>query len=170
MTSTLQSFIQNKLCDPWENTQYKGYVYLTPKDKGRFGELYVKEFMQENLLCQINDPESSTAGYDWIIDNIKTEVKFSLAIRKNGKVNPNKFIINHVSIGKDWERLIFFGVNPDNVIPVFITKEDFKQELNRTDCVFNHQQGGKGISNDDFMCTDVNKFIQRPYVKSIDQW
>lgn len=167
--TNLQDYISECLHDPWSNTEHKGYVYLTPKQKGRYGELYVKNLM-EKMLCKVDKPDTTTSGYDWEIDGILTEVKFSLACRKNNKIKPDTFIINHVSVGKCWERLIFCGINPDNKHHVYITKDDFIQELNREDTVFNHQQGGKGIANDDYMCTNFIKLLARDYVKQITEW
>ena len=169
MASTLQDFIIESLYDPWAETEHKGYVYLTPKQKGRYGELYVKDFMIK-MMCTVSDPPTSTAGHDWVIDNKKTEVKFSLACRKNGVIKDDSFVINHVSVGKDWERLIFCGINTDGPVIFFITKEGFKQELQQKDSVFNYQQGGKEIANDDYMCTDITTLMSRDYVKPITEW
>ena len=169
MTTTQHPYISECLNDPWKNTKHQGYVYLTPKHKGRYGEMFVSELM-EDMSCSVKDAPTSTAGYDRIIDNWRTEIKFSLATRKNNQIQTNKFIINHVSVGKDWERLIFCGINPDGIIIFYITKEDFITEVNRTDSVFNYQQGGKGVSNDDYMCTKVSTLINREYVHPITEW
>jgi len=167
--SKLKTFIKDCLHDPWEGTEYQGYVYLTPKQKGKYGELFVENLMTE-MLCDVQPAETTTAGYDRYIDGIKTEIKFSLAIRKDNEIVDNKFIINHVSVKKDWERLIFCGVNRDNIVAIYCTKEAFNQELSRSDSVFTHQQGGKNIANDDYICTDVTTFITRPYVNKITKW
>ena len=169
MTSTLSTYIKSCLNDPWVNTPYEGYVYLTPKQKGHYGELFVSEFM-ENMLCTVDAAPSSTAGHDRVIDGIRVEIKFSLAVRKGGRVKPNTFVINHVSVGKDWERLIFCGINPEGMTMFYITKEDFITELNRDDSLFHHQQGGKTVNNDDYMCTNVSEFSKREYVSPITAW
>ena len=84
----------------------------------------------------------------------------------------DKFIINHVSVGKDWERLIFCGINPDekDARIVFITKEDFKAHLKSDNCLFNVQQGGKSIGNDDYICTKVADLLECDFVKEISEW
>jgi len=165
----LQDFIKDCLYDPWQGTVHQGYVYLTPKHKGQYGELFVEHFMKE-MLCDVQPAETSTAGYDRYVDNIKTEIKFSLATRKSGKIIDNSFVINHVSVNKNWDRLIFCGINKGNMVAIYFTKEDFKQELLRKDTVFHHQQGGKGGENDDYMCTDIPTLINRDYVKQITEW
>jgi len=32
------------------------------------------------------------------------------------------------------------------------------------------QQGGKAIQNDDYMCTQVAKLIEQPFVKGVTEW
>ena len=98
---------------------------------------------------------------------------FSLATRdKKGGVIDDKFIINHVSVGKDWERLIFCGINSDekDVRFVFITKEDFEAHLKSDNCYFNVQQGGKKVGNDDYICTNTAALLECDFVKDISEW
>ena len=110
---------------------------MSPKQKGEFGERFVHKYM-ELLEYKLERAATSTAGHDRIVlqyleevmtSRYLTEIKFSLACRNTkGSVTDDKFIINHVSVGKDWERLIFCGINPneEDVRFVFITKEDFQ--------------------------------------------
>ena len=94
-TGTLRNYIDSNVQDPWEDTEFKGYVYMSPKQKGEFGERFISYYM---LIADhaVKRAETSTAGHDRIIDGIKTEIKFSLATRnKKGGVNKDKFIINH---------------------------------------------------------------------------
>ena len=81
-------------------------------------------------------------------------------------------IINHVSVGKDWERLIFCGINPNegDVRFVFITKADFEAHLESDKCYFNVQQGGKKVGNDDYICTNVAALLECEFVKDIAEW
>ncbi len=112
-SGTLRDYIDANVQDPWEDTNFKGYVYMSPKQKGEFGERFVSCYML-NADHAVKRAKTSTAGHDRVIDDIRTEIKFSLATRnKKGGVNKDKFIINHVSVGKDWERLIFCGINPN---------------------------------------------------------
>jgi hypothetical protein len=125
-----------------------------------------------NSGTDVKRAKTSTAGHDRVIDNILTEIKFSLATRDNGGVKKDSFIINHVSKDKDWERLIFVGINPDweSARLVYFTKEDFLSHLDSEDCLFAHQQGGKSIENDDYICTKVNKLVECDWVKNIHLW
>ena len=84
----------------------------------------------------------------------------------------DKFIINHVSSGKDWERLVFVGVNKneDDLRVVWFSKEDFNNNLSSDNSLFNVQQGGKGVGNDDYICTKVESLLKSDWVNSIDSW
>lgn len=168
---TLQEYIQNNLQDPWKGTPLEGYVYLSPKQKGEFGERFVSKYMTLKGH-EVKKASSSTAGHDRVIKYL-TEIKFALATRdKKGGVVKDKFIINHVSVGKDWERLIFCGINKDeeDARIVFITKEDFEEHLKSDTCYFNVQQGGKKVGNDDYICTNVAALMKCNFVKPISDW
>ena len=84
----------------------------------------------------------------------------------------DKFIINHVSSGKDWERLVFVGVNQneDDLRVVWVSKEDFNNNLSSDNSLFNVQQGGKGVGNDDYICTKVSDLLECDFVKDISEW
>ena len=169
---TLREYIDDNLKDPWKGTPFEGYVFMSPKQKGEFGERFVSKFMEE-MCCKVKRAATSTAGHDRVIDDILTEIKFALATRnKKGGVTVDKFIINHVSVGKDWQRLIFCGVNPDekDLRIFFITKENFEAHLKSDKCYFNVQQGGKSVGNDDYICTNVAALLECDFVEGITKW
>ena len=170
--SGLRDYIDANAQDPWHDTMFRGYVFMSPKQKGEFGERFVSHYMQSEE-CLVERAATSTAGHDRVIDGILTEIKFSLATRnKKGGVKKDSFIINHISRDKDWERLIFFGINPDeeDARLVWFNKEDFIANLESDECLFAHQQGGKSIENDDFICTKVSTLLAQPWVRSVDEW
>lgn len=169
---SLRSYVESNLSDPWVGTPFEGYVFMSPKQKGEFGERFVSKFM-ETMLCEVKRAATSTAGHDRVISNILTEIKFSIATRaKKGGVIVDKFIINHVSVCKDWERLIFCGINPSeqDIRVFYITKEDFEAHLKSDDCLFNVQQGGQSGGNDDYICTNVAALMQTAIARPIVQW
>tara|TARA_R100000234_G_C4959629_1_gene161181 strand:- start:320 stop:859 length:540 start_codon:yes stop_codon:yes gene_type:complete len=170
---SLESYIEETLIDLWTDTPFEGYVYMSPKQKGEFGERFTTKYL-EILGYDVKRAKTSTSGHDRIIGKTLVEIKFSLAVtnRKKKIIVPDKFIINHVSFGKDWERLIFVGVNEneENLRVVWFTKEDFIKELNSGDSLFKSQQGGKSVGNDDFICTKVDKLLKCDWVKSMDLW
>ena len=169
---SLQQYISNNLKDPWINTPFEGYVFLSPKQKGEFGERCVSKYFVTKG-SKIKKAKTSTAGHDRIIDGILTEIKFGLATRdKIGGIKEDQFIINHVSKDKDWERLVFFGINSteDNCRFFWFSKQDFLEHLESDNCLFSAQQGGKSIGNDDYICTKIDKLKCMPFVKTIEQW
>jgi len=171
--SNLTEYIQQNTCDPWKGTEFEGYVYMSPKQKGEFGERFVSAFFQHLVGSIVKRAVTSTAGHDRVIDGILTEIKFSLATRdRKGGIKKDSFIINHVSRDKDWERLVFFGINPNenDARLYFFTKEDFLKHIESDECVFAHQQGGKSIENDDYICTKVSELIKFDWVRPITQW
>ena len=167
---SLQDYINQNIKDPWIGTPFEGYVFMSPKQKGIFGERFVSKYF---VLKGSKVEKPKNTGHDRIIDGKLLEIKFSLATRdKKGGINEDQFIINHVSKDKDWERLVFFGINPseDDCRFFWFYKEDFIQHLESDECLFSSQQGGKSIGNDDYICTKIDKLKSMPFVKSIDQW
>ncbi len=169
---SLRDYIQKNIHDPWKNTPFEGYVYMSPKQKGEFGERFVSKYF-ELLGHEVKRAKSSTSGHDRIIDDILAEIKFSLANRdRQGNIQKDKFIINHVSKNKDWERLIFFGINEKEEDARFFwfTKENFVNHLQSDHCLFHHQQAGKSVANDDYICTNIDKLIREPFIYPIVEW
>ena len=179
---SLQEYINQNAKDPWIGTPFEGYVHMSPKQKGEFGERFVSKFFTDMLLCDVKRAKTSTAGHDRVIleyleevmtSSYLTEIKFSLATRdKKGGVIDDKFIINHVSVCKDWERLIFCGINPSeqDIRVFYITKADFEAHLESDDCLFNVQQGGQNGGNDDYICTNVAALMETSIARPIVQW
>lgn len=153
----LDSFIQSNLKDPWEGTLFEKYVFLNPKQKGEFGEIFTSNVLRY-IGLEVIKAETSTSGFDRYVNGKKCEIKFGLAIRdKKGGIKKDSFIINHVSKEKDWEFLLFIGINPNlQMRPIWFTREDFKKY--GCSC-FNTQQGGKKIENDDYMCTNIQGLL-----------
>ena len=170
---SLQNYIEQNLEDPWQRPPFEGYVFMSPKQKGEFGERFTSKYLT-HLGCNVKRAKTSTAGHDRVVDDILTEIKFSLAIRNRSKggVIFDKFIINHVSSGKDWERLVFVGVNEneEDLRVIWFTKEDFNNHIASSNSLFKVQQGGKGVGNDDYICTNVKNLLECEWVKSISVW
>jgi hypothetical protein len=169
---SLIDYINQNAQDPWIGTPFQGYVFMSPKQKGEFGERFVSKYF-EHKGHQVKRAKTSTAGHDRIIDSILTEIKFSLATRdKKGGVKEDQFIINHVSKDKDWERLIFFGINntEEDSRLFWFSKEDFLNHMESSNRLFKHQQAGESIGNDDYICTKVNRLVECDWVKSVEEW
>ena len=162
---SLQKIIKDKQNDIWKNSPFEGYVYLNPRQKGNFGEMFVEKLL---TIGGHTVEKRSNSGHDRIIDDIKTEIKFGLC---NKGVN-NCFLINHISKDKDWDRLIFCGINRTESDSIFIwfTKEDFCKLIKTNNDIFVHQQGGKKIKNDDYMCGNIEGLLRQPFVNHISKW
>ena len=127
--------------NPWAGTIMEGYYALNNRAKGARGEEIVEVLLKQ--LGYAVTP-AKTPGHDRIVNNIKTEIKFSAATSRNENF---EFIFNHIGMGKDWEHIVFCGVNGDlEVRMVCFSRDTFPFEL------FNTQQGGQNGGNDDFMC------------------
>ena len=171
----------------WIDTPYEKYYKMTSKTKGTFGERQVKKIliaMGHTVTKPVN------TGHDLIIDgSIKLEVKFSLASAptlKNQKlIDPNSFMFQHIGQGKDWDKILFCGINPrpsnlhirrNNSCPesweecnIYVAdKGDFIKHMSGYSFVFKNQQGGKYSGNDDYMVAGRNAFnslISLPFVR-----
>ena len=162
----LREYINSNIADPFSETEFKGYTHMNPKQKGMFGELYVSKLMIQNNHS-VEAPTNT--GHDRIIDGHKTELKFSLA----SKGVPDCFTINHISICKDWDRLIFTGINVDgNNRMYWMDKTDFISNINSDNRIFNYQQGGKTGKNDDYMIMgrNVMRLIDIGLFKNMNSW
>lgn len=125
----------------WQGTPYESYEKLGTKAKGTWGE----EFVKRLLVSKGYKVEVRTSpGHDCIANGLKTEIKFSLASERNHDYH---FTFNHISKGKDWEQIIFVGVNGDlDITGTIFTKDNLPLEE-----LFSAQQGGKELGNDDYM-------------------
>jgi hypothetical protein len=164
----LNGYIKERLYDPWVGTVLEGYRYMDNKQKGGLGELFVEKLMER--LGHVVEKPVNTA-HDRIINGIKTEIKFSVAHtdHKKKEIKEDCFTLNHVSEEKDWERLVFAGMNPDLTMwCVYFTKEQFKEML-ATGEYFSAQQGGKKLDNDDYLIasTKLKKLLNSEYVQDV---
>lgn len=175
----LLDYKDSKMTDLWENTDFYGYRYLDPKQKGTYGEMFVSKIFEKNGYLVVL-AEKTNDSYDRYIDGHKVELKFSLAHTDHKKqiIMDDTFSLNHVSKNKHWDRLIFLGINynTSESIMKFMTKEDFVDLLeNRKDeffKYFSYQQGGKEGKNDDYMSKNKKllNLLGSPYMKDMSEW
>lgn len=135
------SCLERVYTNPWENTVMEGYYNVNNRQKGVRGEEIVEELLKQ-LGYEVK--RRTNEGHDRIVNGIKTEIKFSAATDRNYNY---EFTFNHIGLHKDWDEVIFCGVNGDlTVRMVRFNRETFPFEF------FNVQQGGKNGGNDDHMC------------------
>ena len=167
---SIKTYISERISDPWIGTLFAGYVHIHPGQKGEFGELFISKILQKAGFDVI---KRTDVGHDRLVNGIATEFKFSLASRNRKKVVvADNFMINHVSLNKNWERLIFCGINPDeNDLRLFwFSKEDFYNHLNSKECLFKCGNGGVLGSDDDYMSTKVKQILCSKLIKSMSEW
>lgn len=176
----LQEYIASNLHDPWVGTPFQGYRYLDNKQKGEFGEQFTAKVLEKYGHTVEKSPKSHDS-YDRIVNKTqKVEIKFSLSHtdNKNKVVKEDCFTMNHVSLGKEWDRLVFIGVNydTDKSIGKFMEKETFEDLLTNKPEIFNtyfsKQQGGKDGNNDDYISADkkLKRLIESEYMHDLHEW
>ena len=169
---SIQNFIKDNTQDCWEGTPFARYRFMDNRAKGKFGEIIVKSILTKSGFS-VDRP--TNLGHDCIVNGIKTEIKFSLALTNNKtfSIRPNVFMLNHVSLSKDWERLIFLGINPtghENIL--FWFTKDMITDLINTKQFFKSQQAGNAGGNDDYIVAgeDVFRLYNSPYVNKLEAW
>ena len=151
----------------WIGTPLESYALLDPKNKGCFGEELVKTVVKTKYCLPVE--KRTSPGHDAIINGHPTEIKFSAATKRNYDY---KFTFNHIGLEKDWDRIIFMGVNGDlNEKIVWFTKKDILEMIKTSTCLA-HQQGGKDSDNDDYISANKNSqaLLNHPLAKTMEQW
>ena len=167
----MTNYINEKNFDPWVGTPFEGYRHMTPKAKGNYGEVFVEQWFTKNG-SKVEPPVN--VGHDRRVDDHKVEIKISLAKTYTNKkhINDDHFMMNHVSQNKDWDRLVFVGVNKNKESYMkWMYKQSFREIIDKG-LYFYHQQGGQSIGNDDWMCSDKKliELLNSEYMKSMDEW
>ena len=167
----LKENFEPKLKDPFENTPFKGYYFLSPGTKGTIGEKLAVMLFQLNGFesyrqQDIKTKQKKDPGWDILVNDIKTEVKLSLS-------GSNRWTINHLSMQKSAERIFLLCVNPltpSNSKYVWFTRSDMTTSIiGNQEKIFSPQQGGKKQKNDDWMCNPT-KLLKSSFVKDISEW
>ena len=164
----LEHYIQGNINDPWVGTRFEGYVYMSPKQKGNFGEKFVEKWLT-SVGFNVTNAHSGTADYDRIVNNRRLEIKFGLSLRNGLKISRDRFIINHISIGhndRPWEYLIFVGINEreEDMRFLWFTKGDIISYIENGGPLFSHQQGGAELQNDDYICNNIPRLMEEEWV------
>lgn len=174
----LINYIKDNLEDLWKGTFLQGYRYMDNKQKGNFGEKFAEKYLK-SLNFKVSGRIDGDADHDMIVDNYKVEIKFSIAQTETNKKTgvkrlvKDRFMMNHVGIGKNYDRLIFIGINPnfEQSRIVWFDKNDLKKIIKNKD-YFGFQQGGNAAKNDDYMSgsTRLMKLINSKYARTMEQW
>jgi hypothetical protein len=156
----------------WKDSPFSEYVKLDNKQRGSVSEVLMKEFLSE---IGLSVERRSSTDNDCIVGKYKTELKFALEstrkYTKQGKMLHGSFTINHISVSKDWNRLICAFVTPENYNIYWMTKAQFiRHKDNRM--LFNKQQAGNKNDNDDYMFggSQYGNLVAKNILKDITKW
>ncbi len=83
---SLTDYIKSNTKDPWIDTPFENYVFLSPKQKGEFGERFVHSFFESVLLCDVKRAATSTAGHDRVVDGTQAPVQAAGRFRSLGGI------------------------------------------------------------------------------------
>ena len=139
---TLQE--KNVGIDFWRGTLYESFFLMSsPKAKGARGERLAAEIMETlgHTILRKNDGKlarlDGNADHDIVVDGQRTEVKLSLTW--DGQ--PDRFTWQQIRSLQDYDRIIFIGINPNEVKMWWATKNDLRQNIFGKSCY--RQHGGK---------------------------
>ena len=104
----IREYIRSMINDPWIDTDIEGYKFVGNVQKGKVCDVYVSNYMKDELGCEVLPADCGPNGpYDRIISGNNTEIKFSAAHSDNKADVPtlkrNKrgevdWTINHVAV------------------------------------------------------------------------
>lgn len=142
--------------NPWDDTPAEELYIMTPKRRGKGGEHFVTKLLESEIgadgkpLYKVEAP--TDPGHDRIVNKILTEIKFSLASKRNTEW---QCVFNHIGYEKSWEEILFCCLNGDGRFRMVRYK---KSELRGTEAgeKLKHQQGGNKSKNDDYMISGKN--------------
>ena len=166
--------LSKNIRNPWVGTPVEDYVYLVSGQRENLARSSLKTMT--HLGYTVEERHNGDPGHDRIIDGKKIEIKFSIANKVNGVPRKDRYLINHISLSKDWDRLVFFGINPvyEESRFLFFDKEDFKNNIQnlKDKKIISHQQSGNRGGNDDYVVqkTKVPRLHSQPWVYDIHDW
>lgn len=139
----------------WKGSIFKSIVNFSPKSKGAFGEKLVSEICESQynlLVAKRTSPE-----HDRIIGGVRTEIKLSFCWDET----PGKWVFQQIRPEGDYERVIFIGINPDEVRIWWVTKADAKT------CSIPQHGGKEGI---DTRWVSITKEQIPSQFKNMENW
>ena len=132
--------------DFWEGSSYESfYTMSSPKAKGSRGERLAAEVMESlghNILRKKSGKLARLSGnsdHDIVVNGHRVEVKLSLT----WGTEYDKFTWQQIRSLQEYDRIIFVGINPDEVKMWWATKEDLENNV-FGDAAFRQHGGKKG--------------------------
>jgi len=146
----------------YDGTAFEDYMAMPAKSKGNLGELFVKTHCENiGLETRAVEKKEKNGPFDLWVSGKKVEVKMSLA---------KSWIINHIALGKDFERLVFVGVRPDETFEMKWIEKCHLVAFVKYGMFFNKQQGGKKAKNDDWMTSGKNLLNMMAFMRPMSEF
>ena len=151
--------------DGWETSKFNAWQKQGNKAKGTTGENYIKYFLDTQGYLNVVKV-GGCRDHDLKSDSQNIEVKTSFAMKNDGKIIHDSWKFQHIGFHKDWEYIVFIGINPplsmgrvrrgwrDNPKDfnvAWFTREQLENFRNEE--LLTPQQGGKKGENDDWWTT-----------------
>ena len=162
--------------DAWRKSKFYAWQSQGNKQKGITGENMIAEYLTD--AGYINDKQGGgSASYDLCFNGVKIEVKTSFAMKDKGTIVADKFKWQHVGIDKDFDYIVFLGINAEQdlmkvrrgwredieeVNILWFSKKDIEKFISEGSMTI--QQGGASSDNDDYW-TSANFFKEINYGK-----
>jgi hypothetical protein len=106
----------------WEESKFQSFRNIpSPKSKGSQGEKLVEQLMQ-SLGHKVTKPQNS--DHDRTINGHKVEIKVSTTWNEQ----LNNWTWQQIR-DQDYDRIIFVGINPNEIFIWWATKDDIRQHI-----------------------------------------
>ena len=157
---------ENPKWNIWQSSPFESFYLSSSKAKGSKGERLlaaVLETLGHDILRDNTGKLQRLDGnsdHDIVVDNYKVEVKTSLTWGEER----DKFTWQQIRSKQDYERIIFIGLNPDEMKVFWATKKDLEENIFGIDK--HRQHGGKDGKQDLYWIR--NDFPH--WFKSLEEW
>jgi hypothetical protein len=119
-TQTYKSWGSRNVNSIWPGSNFEPYKMIaSSRSKGAEAEKLCAEMMERRAL---RVRRSTNSGHDRIIGGYKTEIKASTCWDET----PNKFKWQQIRPHQDYDRIIFMGINPNDIQLYWATKDDLE--------------------------------------------
>lgn len=147
-TTTYASWKKHKESSIWKNSLFECFHDIpSPRSKGAEGERLIEEFM---ISTGHKVERAKSSDYDRIISGYKTEIKTSTTWNNT----ENKFTWQQIR-NQDYERIIFLGINPNNIKIYWASKTDLIKYVFSVD--YFRQHAGKSGKQELYWLQGIDK-------------
>ena len=158
-----------KAVDFWKGSLYESFFLMSSRAKGARGERLVAEVMEtlgHDILRKKNGKLArlnGNADHDIVVSGHRTEVKLSLP----WDATLDRFTWQQIRSLQEYDRIIFIGINPNEVKMWWATKKDL--ERNVFGKPWYRQHGGKDGKQDIYWIkTETHGFPS--WLRNIEEW